>query len=157
MIGVCDSPARGAGRRALFERVFFYVETALLADVLCQLARGMEGDDTAFRYRYPLAASEIARPAFRSVFRLKSAEALELHCFTGLERRAHFFEYRVHHIATLAFAQADVLEQQVLELFLRQGSFDNRAVLRRMNVGVRPIGSIDGSGSLGAAVITRFQ
>src|SRR5687767_2569586 len=88
-------------------------------DARRELLRGMKRDDAALGDRYLLAASQVARPALRASLRLKASEALELHRFTGFERDSHLLEDGIHHLAAFAFGKADVLEEQVLQLFLR--------------------------------------
>src|SRR3569832_1074215 len=118
----------------------------------------MKRNDAALRDGDAITASEIASPTLWTLLRLEASKALELHRLSRFERRAHLLEYRVHHVATFPFAQADVVEQQVLELFLGERSLEYCAVLRHLyGGGIRPLGSVDGSRQTRAASIAGFH
>src|SRR5690606_3959552 len=89
-------------------------------DALGELARRVESHHAPLRDRNALAAAQIARPALRALFRLEAAEAFELHGLAGFERRAHLLEDCIDHVAALALAQADVLEEEILQLLFRE-------------------------------------
>jgi hypothetical protein len=92
---------------------------------LGQFSRRMKRDDAAFRNGYLFTTFEVARPALGPFLRLKAAKAFELYGFSGFQRDPHLLEYGINHFAALAFAQANLLEEQVLQLFLRQRSSQN--------------------------------
>ena len=99
-------------------------------DALGQFSGRMERDHAALGNGYLFTALQVSRPALGSFLWLKAAKAFELHGFSGLKRSSHLLEQGVDHFAALALAQTDVLEEQVLQLFLRQcGSKNTFGVL----------------------------
>src|SRR5205823_14150973 len=93
---------------------------ARLLDHGLQFLAGVEGHDATRADRDLLAGLRVAPRALGLVPQLEVAEPRELYAFAALERAANLLEEGFHHVLGLALVQADLLEQQVGQLGLRQ-------------------------------------